>query len=335
MQMPAYWHWQKLMTRPDVGQQFNGFTNVGFALTVRNLAPGPYRIVAFAHSSWWDRFDTRATAWVDVNVENVTSSSPHIQFDTLTQRSTVPTTFAVNGWAVDLASPDQSGIDAVHIYAYPNWNLASSPTFLGVAAYGGERRDVAARLGPTFANSAFVLNNVTLPPGPYTIVAYAHSTVSGTFSGEAREITVHLPGDPLMAIDSPQNGAIVSQPFLVSGWAVDKDALGLHADVPGIARPGVDAVHIWAFPAAGDAPIFLGPATYGGYRPDVPVSIYPPAAQECAGSHDIDGVCRFEYSGFSTYAQSLPPGNYTIVAYAHSSVTGTFSAQRQAAITVR
>lgn len=290
--------------------------------------------MAFAHSPWRDTFETRPAASVDVIVEDLSSSGPHIEIDTLTPGGTVPTTFAVNGWAVDLTSANQSGVDAVHIYAFPNWSLSSSPIFLGVAGYGGERRDVAARLGPAFANSAFVLPNVTLPAGPYTIVVYARSTITGTFSGEARAITVRPPGDPFMALDSPQNGAIVSQPFLVGGWAVDRDAVWSGNTGPYPYGPGVDAVHLWAFPAAGAAPIFLGPATYGGYRPDVPAAIHPSGAQ-CTGYVDPYGVCRFGRSGFGAYVQSLPPGDYTIVAYAHSSVTGTFSAQRQAAITVQ
>lgn len=313
--------------RPDVAQKFGRFfTNVGFGLTVRNLAPGPYRIVAYAHSKLWDAFDTQATASIDVLVESVATSSPRIQFDTLTQRGSVLTSFAIRGWAVDLASTDKSGIDVVHIYAYPNWNFASSPTFLGVAAYGGGRLDVAAMFGPTFGNSAFALN-ATLAPGPYTIVAYAHSTATGTFSAEAREITVRVPGAPQMALDSPPNGAVVSQPFLVQGWAVDTDA---------VSGSGVDTVHVWAYPATGATPVFLGSPPYGGYRYDVSRALDPVAAEGCeSGTYPVPSFCPFAFSSFAAYFGSLPPGNYNIVVYAHSSVTGTFSAQRQAAITVR
>lgn len=313
--------------RPDVAQRFGAtFTNTGFGLTVRNLAPGTYRLVAYAYSGEWDGFDRRAPASVTVTVRDVVASSPRIHMDTLVHRGSVPESFSIRGWAIDLAAADTTGVDAVHVYAYPNWNVSTSPTFLGTAVYGGSRADIGASFGPTLTNSAFDLRAI-LPNGPYTVVAFAHSTVTGLYSADAREITVRPPGDPQMALDAPVNGATVSQPFLVGGWSIDRDASN---------GSGVSAVHVWAYPKTGAAPIFLGPATYGAFRYDVSVSIDPVATQRCVFEDPANArtICPFGFSSFGLLVDALSAGTYDVVAFAHSTVTGRFSAQRQATVTV-
>jgi hypothetical protein len=94
------------------------------------------------------------------------------------------------------------------------------------------------------------------------VIAYARSIVAGDFNqAQVVDITVaEVVPDPLMIIDSPSDGSAVGPSFAVSGWAVDRGTDG--------ADTGVDSIHVWAFPAAGD-PIFLGVATYGSSRPDV------------------------------------------------------------------
>jgi hypothetical protein len=55
--------------------------------------------------------------------------------------------------------------------------------FLGAATYGVSRPDVAAAFGSRFLNSGYTLNVTTnLAPGTYTLVVFARSTVTGTFS---------------------------------------------------------------------------------------------------------------------------------------------------------
>jgi hypothetical protein len=121
----------------------------------------------------------------------------------------------------------------------------------GVAAYGGSRPDVGAIFGARFTNSAYTLNVSGLLPGAYRLVVFAHSTISGTFSAQIRDITVRA-GNPMMFVDAPVTGAVLHPPFEIRGWAVDTDAL---------AGPGVDAIHVWAFSASG-TPVFLGAATF-------------------------------------------------------------------------
>ena len=76
-------------------------------------------------------------------------------------------------------------MDAVHVYAYKDPGSGTAPVFLGVAAYGQSRPDVAAIYGTRFTNSAFALNVSTLTPGVYDIVIFAHSTATNTFNNWA------------------------------------------------------------------------------------------------------------------------------------------------------
>ena len=111
-----------------------------------------------------------------------------------------------------------------------------------------------------------------------------------------------------MALDSPFPGVAV-QPFQFAGWAIDRRATS---------GPGIDAVHLWAYPASG-SPIFLGAPAFGNARPDVGAAF---------GS-------QFTNSGFAQVIRGLQPGNYTLTASAHSSVTGTFVDVRAVSVTIR
>ena len=88
--------------------------------------------------------------------------------------------FAVAGWAIDLGAPSGTGVDAVHVYAFPT-NGAPS-IFVGVAAYGYARADVGGAYGSRFTNSGFNIGAGNVPAGVYDLVVYAHSSVTGTFN---------------------------------------------------------------------------------------------------------------------------------------------------------
>jgi subtilisin family serine protease len=98
--------------------------------------------------------------------------------------------------------------------------------------------------------------------------------------------------------DAPGAGAHVAPPFAVSGWALARAAAS---------GTGVDAVHVWAFDAAGSA-AFLGAAPYGAARVDVA---------------DVFGS-QFLGSGFALPVSALPPGAYRLGVYAHNAITGSF-----------
>ncbi len=122
------------------------------------------------------------------------------------------------------------------------------------------------------------------------------------------------PPDPRLLIDAPGAGVTLAQPFTVSGWAAD---LG---KIRGPGRgTGIDKVDVYA-EAAGQPPIFLGTATYGAVRADV-------AAIPGFGA-------QFTKSGYTMKVQGLTPGPYDIVAYGHSTVTGTFSVTKRVAVNV-
>ena len=81
---------------------------------------------------------------------------------------------------------------------------------------------------------------------------------------------------------------------------------------------GVDAIHVWAFRASDGAPTFVGAASYGATRADVGAVF---------GS-------QFTNSGYNLTA-ALPPGDYNIVVYAHSLVSGSFNQSRAVRVTIQ
>jgi hypothetical protein len=102
------------------------------------------------------------------------------------------------------------------------------------------------------------------------------------------------PGEPRIVIDTPGTGVTNAQPFTVAGWTIDPNGAS--------DGPGVDTLHVWAYPADGGDPLWVGVAAYGGLRPDV------------AGLFGS----RFLRSGFSIDVAGLPAGAYTLAVYAHS-----------------
>jgi hypothetical protein len=113
----------------------------------------------------------------------------------------------------------------------------------------------------------------------------------------------------MMWVDVPAQNQNTSQVIFVGGWAVDTAAAG---------GPGVDAIHVWAYPASGAAPVFVGAGTVTGARPDIGAWLGP----------------QFGTAGF-TITGTLAPGPYSLVVFAHSAVTGTFNNAQVVNITVR
>jgi hypothetical protein len=237
-------------------------------------------------------------------------SNPAMSIDTPGARAALTQPFAIAGWAIDAGASAGAGVDAVHVWAYPSGSGAAA-LFVGSAAFGGARPDLAPHFGAQFVNSGFGLTVRGLAPGTYQLVAFARSTVTGTFNN-ARTVTVTIGGAvPRMSIDVPGNLQTAGTTFTVAGWAFDPNAGS---------GSGVDAIHVWAFPSPGSgaAPRFVGTGTVGFSRPDVA------AAFGAAG----------ESSGYGLSA-NLPAGVYDLVVYAHSAATGTFNNAQVVRITVR
>jgi hypothetical protein len=85
----------------------------------------------------------------------------------------------IAGWAADLDADLDSGVDTVHVWAYPV--RGGDPIFLGAAAYGGKRPDVAAVYGDRFGKSGYGIFVRGLEPGDYDLAVFAYSTVKGGF----------------------------------------------------------------------------------------------------------------------------------------------------------
>lgn len=172
-------------SRPDVGAIFGSrFTPSGFNFAIPALTAGPYLFAVFPYSTVTNSFGAPATVSVQVG-----DSRPNGSLDAPANGSTVLGAFKVEGWALDAAAPSGTGVNLVHVYAFPVGG--GQPMFVGQATYGIARTDVGAIFGSRFTPSGFELNAAALPFGTYDLRAYAHSPVSNAFNlvGTARIIS--------------------------------------------------------------------------------------------------------------------------------------------------
>jgi hypothetical protein len=299
-------------SRPDIGGIFGSqFTNSGYTLSVSNVAGGQYQVTAFGRSTVTNTFSVTASAIVNVSGP---VSRPAVALDGPLTNSTVGATVNFVGWAIDLGASAGTGVDAVHVYAYPQ--AGGAAMFLGVATYGQPRPDVGAAFGSPYANSGFRLTAPVSPPGVYRIVAFAHSTVANAFNAAATADNVTVQSTNTNAtvfVDSPVQNSVRSRPFTLSGWAVDAGASS---------GTGIDAVHVWAFPTSGAAATLVGVANYGLSRPDIGA---------------LYNNSRFTPSGFTfqVTTSNLPAGTYDLVVFGHSTVTNGFTVARVVRVTVQ
>ena len=112
-----------------------------------------------------------------------------------------------------------------------------------------------------------------------------------------------------MNIDVPGNGAAVRQPFAIAGWALDATAQ---------TGTGITTLHVWAFPASGAAPRFVGVAGYGGARPDVGAAF----------------GTQFTPSGFSIEVSGFAPGAYQFMVFGWVAALNGFNVVRTVNVTI-
>jgi hypothetical protein len=293
------------LARPDVAAVYGAqFANAGYQVMVSGLTPGAYTFVIAPHSSVTSTFAPPRILTLTV------AEGGLISLDVPTDGATAYGGTKLGGWAIDRAATTDTGVSAVHVYAYPNPGSGEAPIFLGVAEYGIARPDVGASFGTQFTNSGFRLYLPPLAPGPYLLVAAPFSSVTNTFVAQVTVTVTIGPSRPNGALDQPATGATVSGSFMVAGWAIDQSAPE---------GTGVDALHVYAFPtSSGGAPTFLGAATLGVSRPDIGAIF---------GS-------QFTRSGYALNAPALPPDTYDVYAFSRSTVSGTFNFARVARITV-
>ena len=107
--------------------------------------------------------------------------------------TTVPRTFGVAGWAIDQAVTNSvTGIDAVHIYAYPNCvGCGGTPVLLGGATYGISRPDIGQVFGARFTASGYH-RTVTVPAaGVWDIAVFARKASDGKWISKVVRVTAH------------------------------------------------------------------------------------------------------------------------------------------------
>jgi hypothetical protein len=103
-----------------------------------------------------------------------------IVIDTPTRQQNVGQPFVLAGWAIDLDDAVGTGIDTLHVWAYPL--AGGDPIFVGAAIYGGARPDVAALHGNRFKPSGYSLTVRGLTPGNYDLAVFGWSTAAGGFA---------------------------------------------------------------------------------------------------------------------------------------------------------
>ncbi len=159
--------------RPDVAGIFGAqFMQSAYGVIVSGLPPGAYRIVVYAWVSAAANF--AASRFVDVTI----TSSTIVLIDTPRNLADVGRPFLLAGWAADPAAATGTGINTIHVWAFPT--NGGPPVFIGVPAMGGSRPDVGAYLGGRFTPSGYnILANLT--PGTYDLSVYGHSSVTHTF----------------------------------------------------------------------------------------------------------------------------------------------------------
>jgi len=304
------------VSRPDVSDFYRthgcpsvtaqvGFT---FSFDTRGLTPGTHVVKVRVRDDLGGQTDS------NTQVVTVANLGPRMNIDEPLSGATLAPTFTVRGWAADLSAAIGTGVDDVHVYAFPLTNGVAGPGIFICDNYFALRPDVGAILGAQFNNSGFSCQASGFSPGAYRIGAYVWSAAQQKFIvTQFVDVTVVLPkSDPRMSLDGPANGASITQPFITGGWAVDLRASS---------GAGVDAIHVWAFPVVNGvigAGQFVDAALLGGSRPDVGAVF---------GS-------QFNNAGFNFLMTGLAPGQYYVGVYARSTVSGTFNQQQFALVTV-
>ncbi|HET7219362.1 MAG TPA: fibronectin type III domain-containing protein [Vicinamibacterales bacterium] len=287
---------------------------VSYTLTLAPSTTTTYYFVVQAYNTSGLRSGN--SAQVSTTVAATAASQNTLTVDRPGDNSVLLSDTLLAGWALDRAATSGTGVDAVHVYAYPNPGSGAAPVFLGVASYGGVRADVGAAYGSRFTNSGFSLPVVGLATGTYDFAFYARSTVTGTFNATQRRRVTISATPPITggaaAIGLPAPNARVRTWLSVGGWAVD---------VRSTSGPGMDVVQVWAYPnpGSGETPLFLGNAQYGIDRADVAT---------------VFGNSRYRRSGFYMDVMSMPAGVFDIVALARSTVTRSWEVARVTRITV-
>jgi hypothetical protein len=99
---------------------------------------------------------------------------PQVMIDAPMDGAAVERPFKLAGWAIDVNAGSGTGIETLHVWAYP---VGGAPAvFVGATAYGGPRPDVGAVFGERFSRSGFSISVDALVPGDYDLAVFAWSS---------------------------------------------------------------------------------------------------------------------------------------------------------------
>jgi hypothetical protein len=126
------------------------------------------------------RVIARQEVRVEIDPKRSNLVGPQLTIDAPANGATVGPNFMLGGWAVDTDAGSGSGIDAIHVWAYPVGGAA--PQFLGAATLNGRRPDVAAVVGEQFLDSGYGLIVNGLAPGTYDLAVFAWSSAAGNWA---------------------------------------------------------------------------------------------------------------------------------------------------------
>ncbi len=150
--------------------------------------------------------------------------------------------------------------------------------------------------------------------GPYDLVFVRQDAGRAVARQDARIVLNPMKSNrvgPQTIVDVPAAASPeVGRSFVLAGWAADLDS--------SLDR-GVDTVHVWAHPASGADPIWIGAAAYGGARPDV-AAIYGDRLLNC---------------GYRITVQGLAAGTYDLAVFAYSTVRDGFVPAKTVRVVVR
>lgn len=177
------------------GQTFAGYLRVGRTLTP--LPAGSHLDSASGRFTWapgagfvgtYDLVFVRVAGSVPVSGRDVRvvlqpkatgRSAAQVVIDTPRWQQDAPQPFLLAGWAADFDATIGTGVDILHVWAYPL--TGGAPVFLGAAAANGTRPDVAAVHGAQFRESGFGLLVQGLTPGNYDLAVFPWSTAHRDF----------------------------------------------------------------------------------------------------------------------------------------------------------
>ena len=178
-------HLEGIEGRRSIDGAFSGYLNVGGELTPlpigSSLDPatgtftwqpgvgfvGTYDLVFVRWAG--GRAGSRQDVRVVLNPKGSNRVGPQTIID-VPGASEVGQAFVLAGWAADLDSTADRGVDSVHVWAYPVAADAvpGNPIWIGAAAFGGMRPDVAAIYGERFRETGYGIMVRGLAPGTTT-----------------------------------------------------------------------------------------------------------------------------------------------------------------------